>query len=48
MTKEQRQVAFKCKRMLELAFPDLTGHVKYNMVDGKAKVTVCYVNLKES
>lgn len=45
MTPEQKKVVNRCKDMLKLAFPDLTGYVKFDM--GKTeKVVVCTVQLK--
>ena len=47
MTQEQKQVIDKCKNMLKLAFPDLTGYVRFDMCRDTKKVRAClHVNME--
>ena len=42
MTPEQKQVIEKCKKLMKLGFPDLTGSVEFHLKPG-ADVKVKYV-----
>jgi hypothetical protein len=47
MTDEQKKVIKRCIDMLKAVFPQFTGHVKFDMCEGKrTQVSVCHVNLK--
>ena len=45
MTPQQEKAISRCKAMLKLAFPELTGHLEFHMKVGMDKVK-CHVRLE--